>query len=82
MSGKKSIIGEDKDRIRTQVRLPAGLAEQVSHLCKMVGVPMNAFYSVAVLNQIIAWIPFVRSEKKDIMRHEIRDIARRIDEGN
>ncbi len=82
MSGKKSILGNNQDRIRTHVRLPPELVSQVSYLCKRLGVPMNAFYTVAALNQILIWKPLLKVEKRDIITKELTKLLQKVTENN
>lgn len=71
MAGKESILGSQNNRVRTNVRLPKKVANQVIAMCEEIGVPQNAFYTIAACNQLRAFSHIKTRKKNNIMLDEL-----------
>ena len=78
MSGGASILGPQKDRIKTDVRLPPQLMKQVGVVCEKLGVPKNAFFTVAACKFLIELSPLLTVNKKAILEQQIADLLQKV----
>jgi len=80
VSGQESLLGAHHERVRTDVRMPPNLAKQVGVVCKRLGIPRNAFFTIAACNELIKLSDFLTSRKKDILLKELDEIVQKIRE--
>ena len=80
MSGKESILGAHKDRVKTDVRLSPKLTKQVDIFCKYLGLPKNVFYTVAACSLLIQWGPFLTVKKQRILYEMLSDLVQKVQE--
>lgn len=78
MTGKQSILGSQQDRVRTDVRLPPRLAQQVGVICETLGIPRNTFYTVAACNYMITLFPLLTAKKRVVMNEELESLIQKI----
>lgn len=60
----KSILGDMKNRVRTDVRMPKDMAARVEHLCQVMGIQKNAFLTLAVGHLIAVMAPLFPGQKR------------------
>lgn len=78
MTKSTSLLGDQQSRVRTDVRLPPSLANQVGVICKKLGIPRNAFYALAACNQLVSFLPLLNAKKKNIMIEELSSLLQKI----
>lgn len=76
---KDAVLGPVADRVKTDMRLPYALAMRVKELADLVGVPMNAFYTLAAAKLCAELGVYVQSGKKRAqLLRELRDLFQRV----
>ena len=78
MTGQESILGSHNERVRTDVRLPPDLAKQVGIVCRALGIPRNAFYTIAACEQMVKLSPLIKGKKRGVLVKELDKIVQKI----
>ena len=61
---KTSILGAVSGRVRADVRIPREFLEPIQDVCERIGLPKNAFYSLAGALLLVELIPLLSRSKK------------------
>lgn len=78
MSGGFSILGPQKDRVKTDLRLPPKLMKQVEVVSTKLGIPKNAFFTVAACKFLIELSALLTPVKKENLELEIENLLQKI----
>ena len=78
MSGKSSILGAHKDRVKTDVRLAPKLIKQIEFVCEQLGVPKNVFFTLAACELVVKISPLLTRKKSEILYKEIASLLQKI----
>jgi hypothetical protein len=79
VTGEKSILGSQQERVRTDVRLPPDLAKNVSLVCHKLGIPKNVFYTIAACHALVRLVPLLNAKKKNILSNELKSLVQKIE---
>lgn len=52
------------ERVKTDVRFPERVLRDMNEQCVRLGIPKNAFITMAICCQIVAMSPFMKGQKK------------------
>ena len=75
---KNRLLGESKERVRTDVRLPENLWRQVKDMCDEIGVPQNVFYAIAACKLLVSFSGLKKGQKKRFLLKEIQSVLQKI----
>lgn len=78
MTGKKSVLGAHKGRVKTDIRLPSKLAKRIERTCVKLHLPRNAFFTLAACHELVRLLPMLTAKKRDILRMELESLLQKI----
>ena len=58
------ILGPVENRVKTDVRLPKVLSDEVSDFCLQLGIPKNVFFTLAAVNMLSGYGDLPMSKKR------------------
>lgn len=73
-----SILGDMKNRVKTDLRLPKQLVKQVEACCEALGVPKNAFFVLAAIRLAAEMGPIMPGKKRITLLIEIEKIFQKV----
>lgn len=71
---KGAILGDMKDRIKTDVRFPHQLVQRVEECCRATGVPKNAFYALGTAILVAMLSPLLPGQRRKTVLAQVEKL--------
>lgn len=75
---KKSLLGSQEDRIKTDLRFPPELIDQVEQVTTALGIPKNAFFVLSASLLVLQLAPLVRSKSRKQLVLAMQDLFQKV----
>jgi hypothetical protein len=75
---KKSLLGAQEDRIKTDLRLPPELLDQVEQITTALQIPKNAFFVLAASLLVLQLSPLVRVKQRKALVMAVQDLFQKV----
>lgn len=75
---KKSLLGAQEDRIKTDLRLPPELLDSVEQVTTALQIPKNAFFVLAASMLVLQLAPLVRVKQRKALVMTIQDLFQKV----
>jgi len=75
---KKSLLGSQEDRIKTDLRFPPELMDSVEQVTTALQIPKNAFFVLAAALLVLKMSPLVRGKQRKNLVMSIQDLFQKV----
>lgn len=75
---KKSLLGAQEDRIKTDLRFPPELIDSVEQVTTALGIPKNAFFVLAASLLVLQLTPLLRTKSRKQLVMTMQDLFQKV----